>query len=77
MAIRLNEALDTADRTCGQCRNFKVLFRTPSGRPQKGKYGECTGVLTLVKPIAYHVTIEKKAVWHNTEARGCPLFVLP
>lgn len=60
--------------TCGTCKHYEVLHKTPTGREKKGMHGNCKGVLTLVKPLAYDVTISKRAVWAKTDAASCPLY---
>lgn len=66
-------ALNTT-KTCGDCKHYEVLFKTPTGRPQRDKYGQCNGVITLVAPMAYQVTISKMAAWAKDEASACPTY---
>ena len=73
----VSRALDATKVTCGDCKFYEVLYRTPSGRPQKGKHGQCNGVVTLVAPISYKVTLHKMAAWPDTEAKDCPCFAHP
>lgn len=61
-------------KTCGNCQHYEVLFRTPKGRPQKGKYGQCNGTLTLIAPMAYRVEIHKSAAWADADALKCPTY---
>lgn len=61
-------------KVCGNCKHYEVLFKTPTGRPQNGKYGQCNGVITLVKPMAYNVRIEKLAAWACADAQTCPTY---
>lgn len=66
--------IDRTNKTCGDCKFYEVLFRTPTGRPQKGTYGQCNGVVTLVAPISYQVTLHKSAAWATTDASKCPCY---
>lgn len=59
---------------CGNCKHFEVLYKSKTGRPQKGKHGQCNAIVQLIKPIAYEVTISRKAVWADTVAHGCPTY---
>lgn len=61
-------------KCCGNCKHYEVLFKTPTGRPQKGKYGQCNGVLTLIAPMAYRVEIHKAAAWADADAQKCACY---
>lgn len=61
-------------KMCGNCKHYEVLYKTPTGRPKKGLHGQCNGVLTLIKPIAYDVTISKRTAWPTTQAHHCPVY---
>ena len=61
-------------KVCGTCKHYEVLFKTPTGRPQKGKYGKCNCVLTLIKPMSYRVTISQQAAWAKDDATACPTY---
>lgn len=66
--------LNSTVKTCGTCKHYEVLFKTPTGRPQKGKYGQCNGVVTLIAPMAYRVTFHKQAAWAKNDAEKCPTY---
>ena len=57
-------------QTCGNCLHAK-WEKTPNDRIKKHRAGECRGVVTLVAPMSYRVTLHKQWVWPRDDATKC------